>query len=138
MTKKIEELEEILKKNNVAVGRLCVVYSGTDQIIGEEDTVSLGEIPNSLKLHNPKRIIRMQMQDRGGLVLHYLISNLDLMIGGAVDVRPNAMYRVVDQPEATKRLVYELYVEFFERKRQQEIAESGLVIPTTVASPFKK
>lgn len=138
---RIEELKAFLKKNGVTPDNLYVVYTGTDQLIGEmQSAQTLSEEPPTwIDLLNPKRVIRMQMQDRGGLVLHYLISNLDLMMEGSIEVRPTAFYAVVAQPDSTKLSIYEMYADFFNRKRQQEIADSGLVVPASaVESPFRK
>lgn len=128
----IDKMMTELTGVGVDVSKLSVFYTGTDQILGEAETNK--DYPSFI-VKNPKRVIRMQQMERNGLILTYLVSNLDLMQDGELRLTPHAWYRVRDQPEETQRVVFGLYLEFFERRAQQRIAESGLVLPT---SPFKK
>jgi hypothetical protein len=127
------ELLTFFTEKGVEVSKLVVVYVGPDTLIGETND------PNSevIGLKNPKRIFRLSQMQSGGLVLSYMLGDWDFMETGIINVRPQAWYHLLSEPDSVIEAVLNLYREFLNRKVLNKAEEAGLVLPT-IESPFRK
>lgn len=133
LTRVIAELEE---KGVVATGLHILFISTGEQLIGWcETTPRPGEVADVL---NPKRIIRLQQVQGGGISISLMIGDLDLLEGGKVSVIPQLVCRVIEQSPESQLSVFGLYLEFLARKVANRAVEAGLVLPQGVTSPFAK
>ncbi len=140
---KKESLEELIGelKGSVDPEKLAVFFIATgEQIMGESETddPKPGEL---VKVTNPKRILRLQQVQGGGVSISLMVGDLDLLEAGVVSLIPTLVYRVKDQNVDSQLSIYGLYEEYLERKLSNRAVESGIVLPRqglSGTSPFRK
>ncbi len=130
-TKTKNQLEE-LTKLGVVPERLAVLGIGETQIMGEVENLVLN---SEVSVLNPKRIIRMQQtmvsKATGDvqIAINFMVGDLDLVAGGIVRVWPNFGYKLSDIEEDSASELMALYLQFYERKRSQRLANVGIALP---------
>lgn len=142
----LEKLIEELEAKGVHPTKLAIFHVGSDQILSElaedDDFESVSEHIQKygfINIDDPKRIIRLQQVQGGGITLSFMIGDFDLIEGGEINIAPSLWYRVASQNVPSAISILTLYKEYLERKTMNKAEAAGLVLPqSTIRSPFKK
>lgn len=135
-SEKLEAVINELKEKGCRPDILTVAFLATgEQLIGEMYASTPGAV---LEMTNPKRILRLQQVQNGGISISLMVGDLDLLESGKVQLIPQLAYRVRDQSEDSQYAILTLYKEYLDRKRITKAEEAGIVIPSQSVSPFKK
>lgn len=129
MKTQIDELKAFLKGQGVAVDTLCIIgIGGGETFLGElAGTDSNG----TLRLWNPKRIIRLQQMAQGGVQVSIMIGDLELLEGNGTHmyVKEKTFSLVSLQNEISQLNVLNLYKSYFDRKAMNDARAAGIHIP---------
>lgn len=142
----LDKLIDELEKKGIHPTRLAIFHVGADQIMAEmeddEDFDELSEHVEKYKfvcVNDPKRILRLQQVQGGGVVLSYMMGDFDLVERGEINIAPTCWYRVASQSPKSAYAILTLYKEYLDRRMKHKAEDAGLVLPERgVASPFKR
>jgi hypothetical protein len=131
---KTELLKTKLRDYNVEPDDLMVVGAANgDMIIGEsKEGLTLN---GSMRLKNPKRLARIQQNainretQQVQITINFMVGDYDLMQSGYLSIWPFVGYLFQDLGEESLDEMLTLYIQFFERKREHRLLQSGIALP---------
>lgn len=128
---KLKAIKDALKSKGVAVEDLAVLMIPGDQIIGElvGESGPVCPVNRSVKVKNPKRILREMMRTNEGVVINFMVGDLDMVEEGMVFFHPHGGYRVDQISEDSQVHLLAIYADFMERKMMNKAKEAGLILP---------
>lgn len=130
----VQKLVEELRNKGVSADHLAVLnITGSEQVIGEVLKLSTGTplAGQVVRLKNPKRFIRIQSMQGGGLAIQFMIGDLDYISKGEISVVAPIGYWVVEQDFEAQREYFGTMLQYFDRRMKNRAVESGLHLPDT-------
>jgi hypothetical protein len=139
----LHSVHEDLKAHGIEPEALvCVAVSDSEMLVGEcydhkaylsesGEHVSILQTAPFISLKNPKRLSRLQMQNRqtGQIGIQIQFGDFDFVEDGIIEVVPKVAF-FFDWCDFGTQLRYcKTYLGFLEGKRQQRLKASGLILP---------
>jgi hypothetical protein len=124
----LDQIKDDLTKAGVEVDKLGVVMVGNEQIYGEIIDVKM-EPMHSVRVRNPKRMLRLQQVQPGNFRVDFIVIDLDLITHGTVVLFPQGIYFLSELDADSQGRMMALYVNYFENKKRANAAAAGIVVP---------
>lgn len=139
----LKTLHEALKQAGVDPTALaCVAVGDVEMFIGEvydhqdyvdgDSHASIFQHADFVSLKNPKRLSRLQMQNRqtGQVGVQLQFGDFDFMTGGIIEVRPTMAFFFDWCDFATQYRYCNAYLGFIEGKKRAAAQAAGLILPS--------
>lgn len=100
-----------------------------DQILGQVEGDDPSLVGRSVTISSPKRFIRLQKATQTGLEMNFLVTDLDMIDDGTVQVHALVAYRLKDLNEESQGRYLGFLLDHLSQREQERRARSGIILP---------